>query len=303
MGTDRFRWIQPAELLEQSRLMRFRPEMRPILLNYFGLAPGMDVLEVGCGPDTMASYLAEGIAPGTVTGLDLDEEFIHRATAKAKQRGISNVSFVVGNAYHLPFGDSHFDAAISYTGIGVLTDPVVAVQEMLRVCRPGGAISIAEAVTGPRGIHFFGIDSVLGEEPFPGAQRYHELMQDIQAAINTTPISDVGSQRWSPPSMFGLLGTLGVTRIRLNAWGYASAPDDERVSTAEREQWRKAAYRLQRRSLEELQNSYQTRISNEKLAEAITLTDTRFRWLRNNAVYDWEAGVSLVASGIKQWSL
>ena len=96
----------------------------------------------------MASYLAEGIAPGTVIGVDLDDEFIKRATAKDHQRAMANVSFMGGYAYHWPFPNAYFDAVISYTGIGVLPHPEMAVQEMLRVCRPGGTVSIAEAVTG-----------------------------------------------------------------------------------------------------------------------------------------------------------
>ncbi len=303
MGAEEFRWIQSAQSLEQSRVMRFLPEMRPILLNYFGLAPGMDVLEVGCGPDTMASYLAEGIAPGKIIGLDLDSEFIQRATAKAQLRAISNVSFLMGDAYHLPFGDSRFDAVISYTGIGVLTNPEVAVEEMFRVCRPGGTISIAEAVTGRLGIGFLGMDSVSDEELFPGAERYHELMEDIQASINTSAIPGVGNKQWPSGAMFALLGKLGVTKIRFNARGYGSAPDDERVSAAERRQWRQNEHRSQRQWLEELQNSCQTISMRKKYAEVIELTQTRFNWLRSHAAYDWEAGVSIVVSGIKPLSL
>ncbi|MHB1681542.1 MAG: class I SAM-dependent methyltransferase [Bacilli bacterium] len=304
MSTEKFRWshIQSAQTLEQSRFVRFRPEMRPILLNYFGLTPGMTVLEVGCGPDTMASYLAEGIAPGTVTGIDLDEEFIQRAKTKAKQNAIPNVFFYVGNSYNLPFEDGRFDAVVSYTGVGVLTDPEVATQEMIRVCRPGGTISIAEAATGRLGINFLGIDSVLEEEPFPGANRYHEFVQRIQAAVSDTLILGVGSRRWSPQSVFGLLGKSGVTRIRFNAWGYGTAPDDARVPLEQRQRLREAEYQSQKEWLEELRETCQTGISHEEFGELITLTAARFDWLSNHAAYDWEAGVSIVVSGMKATS-
>lgn len=298
----KFSWshIQTAEALEQSRSIRFQTEWRPILLNYFGLSPDMNVLEVGCGPGTLALYLAEGIAPGRIIGIDLDEVFIEIAKNKAKQAGISNVYFVVGDAYNLPFDDRSFDAVVSYTGIGVLADPELAVHEMLRVCQPGGSISIAEAVTNRFGIHFPGIDFVAEEELFPGSKRYHELMNRVHAVAVNTPIPGVGSKRWTVQSLFGLLGQLGVNKLRFNAWGYGSAPDDARVSLEQQQNFRLAEYKSQRRLLETLRDSSQESpgVSIEEFNELTALTDARFDWLRDHAAYDWEAGVSIVVSGI-----
>ncbi|MCL5676461.1 MAG: class I SAM-dependent methyltransferase [Firmicutes bacterium] len=98
-----FDWsrIQPAETLELSRTCRFKPEWRPLLLDYLGIRPGVSVLEVGCGPGTFAPYLAEGIASGRVTGLDLDARFIERARQKAQAAGVKNVEYVVGNVEEL----------------------------------------------------------------------------------------------------------------------------------------------------------------------------------------------------------
>lgn len=155
-----FDWstVQSAEVLEESRAYRFQPEWRPLLLQFLGLAPGMHVLEVGCGPGTLAPYLAEAITPGRVTGVDLDAGFIARARKKAALAGVTNVEYVVADAYHLPFPDDTFDAVTSYTTLGVLKDPEKALGEMIRVCRPGGTVSVAEGVAGPQGICFEGVD-------------------------------------------------------------------------------------------------------------------------------------------------
>lgn len=260
----------------------------------------MNVLEVGCGPSTFASYLAEGIAPGVVTGLDLDAEFVDRARQKCADYGIRNVAFVVGDAYQLPFGDGEFDAVVSYTGIGVLRDPETAVQEMLRVCRKGGTISVAEVVTGRLGIQFSGIDSVQGEEAFPGAKRYHEVLDTIKDKLTGWTIPGIGSDGWPPSALMGLLGQVGLKRIRFNAWGYGLAPDDARVSQERRFELREEEFKAQKEWLASLRDSnYDLAIDEEDIEEFGQLVDARYEWIRNHSAYDWEAGVSIVMSGIK----
>ena len=152
--SEDFSWspIQSLESLTESRALRCPPEWRPLLLSYFGLVPGMRVLEVASGPGTLSRYFAAGITPGTVVGLDLDPEFVAYARRQAERRRTRGVEYVVGDAYALPFPAASFDAVLSYTGIGVLRDPESALREMWRVCRAGGVIAVAEAVTGPSGI-------------------------------------------------------------------------------------------------------------------------------------------------------
>lgn len=116
----RFSWadIQSVEDLERSRSARFLPESRDMLLRYFGLEAGMRVLEVGCGPGTLAPFLAAGIQPGgTMVGVDLDVTFVERARQRAPRDG--SVTYLVADAYSLPFPSGSFDAAVSYTTIGI----------------------------------------------------------------------------------------------------------------------------------------------------------------------------------------
>ena len=223
----RFDWstVQSAEVLEESRAYRFPPEWRPLLMQYLGLAPGMHVLEVGCGPGTLAPYLAEAIAPGRVTGVDLDEDFIARAREKAARAGVTNVEYVVADAYHLPFPDDTFDAVTSYTTLGVLEDPEKALEEMIRVCRPGGTVSVAEGVTGPHGISFEGVD-YLGLPCYGQERRYWELSQKVRRLVleHLLPRQGLGSSRWPVRSFFALLSRAGLEGVRMHAWGTAGRP-------------------------------------------------------------------------------
>ncbi|KEO83714.1 class I SAM-dependent methyltransferase [Tumebacillus flagellatus] len=296
-----FRWVQSIESLEASRRWRFRPEWRTQLMAYMQLTPGMRVLEVGCGPGTFAPYLAQGLTPGgSVTGLDLDPRFVQRAQENAAREGLQDVEYVVGSAYELPFADGSFDAVTSYTGIGVLTDPQKAVAEMIRVCRPGGSISVIEAVTGRTGIVFDGVNVLPEFESYPGAARYRELRESVEtwAAEHLVPRGTIGSEKFPAPALLALLGSFGLEGLQLNAWGYCHAPDDARYAQ-ERQALRTAQYEAERQALEELRGRENFVLTSTELEELQSLSLARHRWILENPLYDWEAGISLVAAARK----
>ena len=298
---DKFSWspIQPAKVLEESRAPRFRPEWRDVLLSYFGIGRGMDVLEVCCGPGTFAPYLAEDIRPGSVTGLDLDEEFILRAQAKAKAAGMADLRYVVGDAYALPFPDATFDAVTSYTGIGVLNDPAKAMAEMVRVCRPGGVVSVAEAVTGPSGITFHGVDDLQDPEPYPGARRFRELQERLRAS-HSGGAPGLGSRTWPAKALWGLLPALGLKDVQLHAWGHVLAPDDSRLSLEHRLRLRDLEHEELAQGLTwQMSTGAPTALSREELAEMIELSSRRRDWACTHPLWDWEASLSTVAMAHK----
>jgi SAM-dependent methyltransferase len=298
---DRFRWsaIQSAEVLEESRASRFRPEWRETLLGYLGLRPGMRVLEVGCGPGTLAPYLAEGIAPGHVTGVDLDEEFIARAREKAAAAGQVGVRYLVGDAYALPFADGSFDAVTSYTGIGVLEDPRRAIAEMTRVCRPGGPVSVAEAVAGPGGIVFAGIDHVEGQTPYPGAERLRELLGALRSGYPATA-PGIGSRAWPVRALWALMAELGLQELELNAWGHVMAADDRRTPNDARKRHRELEHEQLTAWVDELVAGHDHSVLGEsELLELRALIRKRLDWSMTAPLWDWEASLSIAALGRK----
>ena len=106
------------------------------------LAPGMRVLDCGCGPGTITLDIAERIGSGTVVGVDMSQSQVALATKRAAERGASNASFLVGNAYALPFADASFDAVFSHALLEHLSAPPRAVGEFKRVLRPGGWLGV-----------------------------------------------------------------------------------------------------------------------------------------------------------------
>jgi len=102
--------------------------------------PGSELLDVGCGSGELALIAARhGVH---ATGIDIAENLIARARERARVEGLST-SFYEADAEDLPFDDSAFDVVTSIGGAMFAPRPEVAARELLRVCRPGGTIAMA----------------------------------------------------------------------------------------------------------------------------------------------------------------
>jgi ubiquinone/menaquinone biosynthesis C-methylase UbiE len=106
---------------------------------------GMDMLDVGCGPGTITIDLAKRVAPGQVVGLDASESVLEGAARTAVEASCTNVTFQTGDIARLPFEDGSFDIVHAHQVLQHLTDPVAALCEMRRVCRPGGIVAARDA--------------------------------------------------------------------------------------------------------------------------------------------------------------
>lgn len=109
------------------------------------LAPGMTVLDCGCGPGTMTVELARRVEPGNVVGIDRHGDQLAVGRARAAEAGVANVRYQAGDIYDLPFPDASFDAVLAHAVIYHLSDPQAALAEIRRVLRPGGVVGIRDA--------------------------------------------------------------------------------------------------------------------------------------------------------------
>lgn len=108
-----------------------------------GIRPGDRVLDVCCGTGSSAFPAAEAAgASGSVLGVDLAELLLERGTAKAKERGLDNVTFRTGDMTALDVEDASFDAVICVFGVFFVEDMVAAMRELWRAVRPGGLLAI-----------------------------------------------------------------------------------------------------------------------------------------------------------------
>jgi SAM-dependent methyltransferase len=108
------------------------------------LAAGYSVLDVGCGPGTLTIDLARAVAPGRVVGIDSSVDVVAVARGDAVASG-PEVSFEVADLFALPFADGGFDVVHAHQVLQHVADPVAALVEMRRVCRPGGLVAARDA--------------------------------------------------------------------------------------------------------------------------------------------------------------
>lgn len=108
------------------------------------IQPTSKVLDIGCGPGSITLDFATIAAAGHATGIDYSDSAIEASKQNAVARGIKNCDFKQGDAYHLDAQDGEFDIVHTHQTLIHLQDPVAAVKEMKRVCKPGGVVAARE---------------------------------------------------------------------------------------------------------------------------------------------------------------
>jgi SAM-dependent methyltransferase len=105
------------------------------------LRPGHSLLDVGCGAGTITAGLAALVAPGRVTAIDASSAAVEETRQVVSGRGIGNVDCAAADAYATGFADGSFDVVHAHQVLQHLADPVRALREMRRVCKPGGIVA------------------------------------------------------------------------------------------------------------------------------------------------------------------
>jgi ubiquinone/menaquinone biosynthesis C-methylase UbiE len=129
------------------------------------LSPDFHVLDVGCGPGTITADFASRVTHVTAvehTSAALD-------LARAEMAGRTNVSYVVTDAHALDLPDDSFDVVHAHQVLQHVHDPVQALSEMRRVCKPGGLVAVRDS-------------DYLGFTWFPQIPAFDEWMRLYQEA-------------------------------------------------------------------------------------------------------------------------
>jgi ubiquinone/menaquinone biosynthesis C-methylase UbiE len=130
-----------------------------------------NVLDVACGPGLVACEFAQ--LASHVTGIDITEAMIEKARELAKGKGLTNVDWIIGNAYPLPFPDAEYSRVITRYSFHHFLDPEAVFGEMVRVCSSGGRVLVA--------------DVCVAEESSKEYDRMERLRDDSHAHALTGP--------------------------------------------------------------------------------------------------------------------
>jgi SAM-dependent methyltransferase len=153
------------------------------------------VLDVGCGPGTITADLAARVTGGQVTGIDTAADVLAIARQEADRRGRANVRFEVGDVYGLAFDDGTFDLVHAHQVLQHLSDPVAALAEMRRVCRPGGLVAARDGDYG--GMFWFPGD--------PGLTEWRALYRNVARAVGGEPDAGRRILSWARQAGFAAI--------------------------------------------------------------------------------------------------
>ncbi|MEY9852056.1 SAM-dependent methyltransferase [Leifsonia sp. EB41] len=116
---------------------RWSRRVAPLFLDWLGTAEYLDWVDVGCGTGALTAAILDGCAPASVVGVDPADGFV----ATAREQLGDRATFVVGDAAALPLPDASADAVVSALVLNFVPDPRAALEEALRVARPGGTVA------------------------------------------------------------------------------------------------------------------------------------------------------------------
>jgi ubiquinone/menaquinone biosynthesis C-methylase UbiE len=120
-------------------------EANRLLIDRARVGPEDTVLDVACGPGLVACSLAE--VARHVTGLDLTPAMIEQARARQQARGLTNLTWQVGDAVPLPFPAASFSVVVTRYSFHHFLEPRAVLDEMVRVCRPAGRVAVIDVFT------------------------------------------------------------------------------------------------------------------------------------------------------------
>ncbi|MGD0454937.1 MAG: class I SAM-dependent methyltransferase [Solirubrobacteraceae bacterium] len=132
------------DVYESVMVPRMFAPWAALLLDELELAAGEAVLDVACGPGSVARMAAARVgASGRVIGCDLSPAMLAIAAAKPAVSGGGAIEYHEAPADRLPVDDGAFDVVTCQQGLQFLPDRPAALAEMRRALRSGGRLGIA----------------------------------------------------------------------------------------------------------------------------------------------------------------
>ena len=292
-------WIQSVEWIDPDRERRFRDEVRDILWPVLGLRRGGTAVDVGCGGGALTRSLARWMGPHcTACGIDRDANFLDYARRRAREERLSRrTRYLQGDALALPLPDNSANVVTSYTVMGHIPDSRAFLREKIRVCRPGGRVSVME-VRSEGGI---GPSSTRSAQP---TQRERDLWKPLEKAFlrGVHRPWKVGATPVELAELPALFEDLGLRDIMLDAFAVTHSLDDARISEDEAKRHLQAQENWLLAAADHSASLLDRPLPRGHLASLKRCIRARFRkqrrWLDSGLhTWDFSIGLSWIVSG------
>jgi ubiquinone/menaquinone biosynthesis C-methylase UbiE len=122
----------------------YRAQFADLLAQMVSAGPGDRVVDLACGPGTLALQFARRVR--WVYGMDLTPAMLTRARSTAQTDGLHNLGFTLGDAQSLPFADGSFDISVTSYSLHHMPNPALTIREMARVVKRDGRVGIIDIV-------------------------------------------------------------------------------------------------------------------------------------------------------------
>jgi SAM-dependent methyltransferase len=192
-----------ADSLELERLNRQGQVLAPAtrtILEAAGVRTGMRVLDLGSGMGDMAFVAAELVGPtGEVVGIDRAPEPVAKANLRARQHGLANVRFLVGDIED-PAPGGPYDAIVGRLVLMYVPNPAAVIRTQAGLLRPGGLVVPIEF-------------DIYSARSVPATPLVGQAMSWLSETFKRTGIDPaLGPQLWSIQQEAGLqpMGMIGV---------------------------------------------------------------------------------------------
>lgn len=200
------------------------PDLGSVLVEACGVRSGDTVLDIACGSGNAA--IPAALLGARVTACDLTPALLEAGRDLAAKRG-AEVTWREADAEALPFDDGAFDVVLSCLGIMFAPHHQASVEELLRVCRPGGAIGLVSWT--PEGFvgQMFSAMKPYSAAPPPGSQP--PAAQSVSSCRNEArQVCKLGARRVAPtvttPRTVQSASSRTATAARTGMVSPASAP-------------------------------------------------------------------------------
>jgi len=149
---DRHRKLIVEQFTRQAIPFSTAPGIRDeealrLLVEVTAAGPEDTVLDVACGPGLVVCAFAAVVRHAT--GIDVTPAMIERARLLAREKGLVNVTWQVGDVLPLPYPDAAFSLVTSRFAFHHFPEPGRVLGEMKRVCTPEGRVAVVDVVASP----------------------------------------------------------------------------------------------------------------------------------------------------------